>query len=370
MPTTEAVFAALHRWRADDEPAVLARVVGGSSSLPRELGAAMAISQSGRVVGSLSGGCIDGDVYALAPDVMASGTPVTSSYGGDTDDPFAPRLPCGGSVEVLVEPVDSALTGLLPQLVHAISCGDPVALVTLINATGGRRYRLVRPESAPHFPVRIHADAADPIVEHARALLDIGATQRSDVAAAEDRSGDSAVFIQSFVAPPQMLIFGANDYAAALSSIAKFLGYRVTLCDARSTFAAAERFPDADKIVVDRPDRFLARAPVTADTVICVLTHDHRFEVPLLDAALRTPAGYVGVMGSRGTHADRMTRLRTAGLTERQLARLAAPIGLDLGARTPEETAVSIIAEIVAERGRGSGARLSDLDLPIHHDTG
>jgi len=163
-----------------------------------------------------------------------------------------------------------------------------------------------------------------------------------------------------------MLVFGAIDFAAAVARVGKLLGYRVTVCDARPVFATAKRFPEADEVVVEWPHRYLARTEVDGQTVICVLTHDPKFDVPLLEVALRTDAAYIGAMGSRRTHDDRLARLREEGVTEDELARLASPIGLDIGARTPEETAVSIAAEIVAHRWGGSGARLTDTAGPIH----
>ena len=186
-----------------------------------------------------------------------------------------------------------------------------------------------------------------------------------------ERLGEElAVFVNAFAPPPRMLVFGAIDFAAAVARVGKFLGYHVTVCDARPVFATRARFPDADEVVVDWPHRFLAGAEVDARTVICVLTHDPKFDVPVLEVALRTPAGYVGAMGSRRTHEDRLDRLRAIGLTEAELARLRSPIGLDLGARTPEETAVSIAAELIQLRWGGTGQALTSTDGRIHpeHD--
>jgi xanthine dehydrogenase accessory factor len=165
-----------------------------------------------------------------------------------------------------------------------------------------------------------------------------------------------------------MLVFGAIDFAAAVARAGKFLGYRVTVCDARPIFATRARFPDADEVVTDWPHRYLAGQAVDARTVICVLTHDPKFDVPLLEVALRTPAAYIGAMGSRRTHDDRLARLREVGLTEDELARLRSPIGLDLGARTPEETAVAIAAELIQLRWGGSGRPLTATTGRIHHD--
>jgi xanthine dehydrogenase accessory factor len=183
----------------------------------------------------------------------------------------------------------------------------------------------------------------------------------------ERRGDELSVFVNSFAPPPKMLVFGAIDFAAAVARVGKFLGYQVTVCDARRVFATASRFPDADEVVVDWPHRFLAGADVDARTVICVLTHDPKFDVPLLEVALRTPAGYIGAMGSRRTHDDRLARLREVGLTEQELSRLRSPIGLDLGARTPEETAVSIAAELIQLRWGGTGQPLTATEGRIHH---
>jgi xanthine dehydrogenase accessory factor len=180
------------------------------------------------------------------------------------------------------------------------------------------------------------------------------------------------VFVWAFAPAPRMLVFGAIDFAAAVARIGTFLGYRVTVCDARPVFATASRFPDAAEVVVAWPHRYLRQEAeagrVDARTVLCVLTHDPKFDVPLLEVALRLPeVAYVGAMGSRRTHDDRLTRLREAGLTDPELARLSSPIGLDLGARTPEETAVSIAAEIIALRWGGHGDRLAEMAGRIHH---
>ncbi|MFM7145010.1 MAG: XdhC family protein, partial [Actinomycetales bacterium] len=174
------------------------------------------------------------------------------------------------------------------------------------------------------------------------------------------------VFVQSFAPKPQMFVFGAIDFSAALVRVGRLLGFKVTVVDARPVFATAKRFPEADEVVVDWPHRWLAGQQVDARTVIAVLTHDPKFDVPALEVALRTPAGYVGAMGSRRTHEDRLERLRAIGVTEEELQRLHSPIGLDLGARTPEETAISIAAEIIQSRWGGSGVKLAETSGPIH----
>jgi xanthine dehydrogenase accessory factor len=186
----------------------------------------------------------------------------------------------------------------------------------------------------------------------------------------ERRGDDLEVFVNSFAPAARMIVFGAIDFAAAVARVGAFLGYRVTVCDARPVFATAKRFPDAHEVVVEWPHRYLqaeaAAGRIDERSVLCVLTHDPKFDVPLLEVALRLPVAYVGAMGSRRTHEDRLARLEEAGLAKEEIARLSSPIGLDLGARTPEETAISIAAEIIAGRWGGTGERLSGGDGPIH----
>jgi xanthine dehydrogenase accessory factor len=205
------------------------------------------------------------------------------------------------------------------------------------------------------------------VAGEARALLAIGGTGiRTFGLDGEPVGNDVRVFIQAFAPKPDMYIFGAIDFSRAMSRIARFLGYRVTVVDARPLFATRERVPDADEVVVAWPDEFLRAANVGPRTAIVVLTHDPKFDIPLLEVALRTEAGYVGAMGSRRTHAERIDLLREAGVSDADLARISAPVGLDLGARTPEETAISIAAEIVAVRYGRSGGRLRDGTRPVH----
>jgi xanthine dehydrogenase accessory factor len=256
----------------------------------------------------------------------------------------------------------------LPAIARSVAESEPVALATVVAGPGSVGAHLVV------WPDRVSGTLGgqrldDAVADDARGMLDQGSTGiRRYGAEGERRMDELEVFIHSFAPRPKMLVFGAIDFAAAVVRIGKFLGYHVTVCDARPVFATQRRFPDADDVVVSWPHDFLAATTVDARTVICVLTHDPKFDVPLLEAALRTPAAYIGVRGSRRTHDDRVARLRERGVTEDELARMSSPVGLDIGARTPEETAVSIAAEIVADRWSGSGRRLRDLSGPIHHD--
>jgi xanthine dehydrogenase accessory factor len=209
----------------------------------------------------------------------------------------------------------------------------------------------------------------DAVRDDARGLLEQGHSRVIRYGEHGERRDDAiGVFVASYAPRPRMIVFGAIDFASAVARIGGFLGYRVTVCDARPVFATRSRFPDADEVIVDWPHRYLAATEVDERTVVCVLTHDPKFDVPLLELALRMPLAYVGAMGSRRTHDERLGRLRELGLTDSELARLRAPIGLDIGARTPEETAVSVAAEIVADRWGGTGGRLRAAGGPIHRD--
>jgi xanthine dehydrogenase accessory factor len=254
---------------------------------------------------------------------------------------------------------------LLSRWHEALAAQSPVAIATLVEGPNLGGKLLVTPED--HEGTVGNEDLDRAVVEAARGMLESGRTgMRHYGPRGQRRMEDVTVFIQSFAPPPQMYVFGAIDFASAVARIGKFMGYRVTVCDARAVFATRERFPSADEIVVAWPDEFLKTAEVDARTVICVLTHDPKFDVPVLKAALETPAGYIGAMGSRRTHNNRTARLKEEGVTEEELARISSPIGLDIGARTPEETSVAIAAEIIAFRTGHSGGRLSERSGPIH----
>ncbi|MGN6242938.1 MAG: XdhC family protein, partial [Motilibacteraceae bacterium] len=360
----------LRRWYAEGTPFALATVVKTWKSAPRQVGASMAVSSTGEAVGSVSGGCVEGAVYALGEDVMADGTPRLQRYGVSDDDAFEVGLTCGGVLDVFVQAVDPQRFPELPAVAESIAGHEPVAVATVIDGPGPLGARLVVwPDRHAGTLGSERLDQA--VVDDARGMLDHGSTGTLHLGPqGERRLDDLTVFVESFAPPPKMLVFGAIDFAAAVARIGKFLGYQVTVCDARPVFATPKRFPDADEVVVEWPHKFLTRVVeeggVDERTVMCVLTHDPKFDVPLLEVALRLPEGqqvaYVGAMGSRRTHDDRMARLKEAGLTDDELARLSSPVGLDLGARTPEETAVSIAAEIIALRWGGGGERLGGLD--------
>ncbi|HEV2371186.1 MAG TPA: XdhC family protein [Streptosporangiaceae bacterium] len=359
------------KWWEAGEAFGLARVVATFRSAPRDPGAAMAVSAGGEVAGSVSGGCVEGAVYDLAQQVRQTGQPVLRRFGVSDDAALSVGLTCGGIIEVFVEPVSLAHFPEFGDITAAIAAGDPVAVATVVAGPGsvGAR-RVLWPLPADAVGTLGAGDRLDQAVDDdGRGMLAQGLTGlRHYGEHGERRADELAVFVQSFAPPPRMLVFGAIDFAAAVARAGKFLGYHVTVCDARPVFATAARFPDADEVVVDWPHRYLARTAVDERTVVCVLTHDPKFDVPLLEVALRTQAGYIGAMGSRRTHSDRLARLREAGLSEAELSHLRSPIGLDLGARTPEETAVSVAAELIKLRWGGSGHPLTETDGRIHHD--
>ena len=336
----------------------------------------MVVAPDGQVSGSVSGGCVEGAVYELANDVVRDGEPRLERYGISDDDAFSVGLTCGGILDVFVEPISRRTFPDLKAVADDIVEHRPVAVATVISHVDpdwvGRRL-VVGPDSRRGTLGSARADAA--VADDAAGLLAAG---RSEVLTygpdGQRRGAGMEVFVASYAPRPRMLVFGAIDFAAALAHQGSLLGYRVTVCDARPVFATRARFPTADEVVVEWPNRYLAAqhdaGEIDARTVVCVLTHDPKFDVPLLEVALRLPEiGYVGAMGSRRTHDDRMARLRAAGLTDAELARLHSPIGLDLGARTPEETAVSIAAEIIARRWGGGGRPLTETDGRIHHES-
>jgi xanthine dehydrogenase accessory factor len=364
----EVLAELLDRWRAG-KPVGMATVVRTWRSAPRPAGATMFVSGDGIVVGSVSGGCVEGAVYELCREVMETGVPVVQRYGISDDDAFAVGLTCGGIIELLVERVDRTSFPELGDVAEAVDRGDPVAIVSTVEGEIGGRL-VVWPDKRSGSLGSDRLD--DAATDDARGLLAAGRTDALHYGLGGERRGSGlTLFVNSFAPAARMIVFGAIDFAAAVARIGQFLGYHVTVCDARPVFATSQRFPGADEVVVDWPHRYL-RTEVEAGrvdgrTVVCVLTHDPKFDVPVLEVALDQPLAYIGAMGSRRTHDDRLARLREAGVAEKSLERLASPIGLDLGARTPEETAVSIAAEIIAARWGGGGSRLSELDGRIHH---
>ncbi|RJO80378.1 XdhC/CoxI family protein [Nocardia panacis] len=343
-------------------PVALARIIDATGAGPRELGAAMVVSADGRVVGSLSGGCVESAVVESARGVLAGGPPVLDRFGYADGAGFAIGLTCGGEMEVGVERVDARRLPLLLALCAEVAAGRPVALVSTFDARN--EWTLLRCDvDAPWHGVD----------RDARALLAAG---RSGLVGAQEcaaeRDPRPRAFVQVFARPARMILAGANDFVRALSRVGRQLGYRVTVVDARETFTTPARFPAAHEVVVDWPHRYLAAEAaagrIDERTVVLVLTHDIKFDIPFIVTALRLPSlGFLGALGSRRTHIERMAHLREAGLSEAELRRLHSPVGIDLNARTPDETAISIAAQLLSEREQATGRPLSKTEGPIHH---
>lgn len=350
-------------WVAEARQFALAVLVSTQASSPRELGAAMIVDADGVVFGNVSAGCVDGDVHELCVQAIETGESTRVRYGISDETAFEAGLSCGGVIDVLVLPVlpGTPAAASIAGLHAAILRREPSAL-GIVTAGPGTGALLLAPEGA---------DAAASTAPGIRSALAADLDRlRTDAHALKLRYGTDPDAIEVLDVPfphaPRLIIVGAVEFSVALSRLGAASGFEVTVCDPRDAFAAAARFPDAHDIVHEWPHDYLARTPIDARTAICVLTHDPRFDVPAIAVALRSPAGYVGAMGSRRTHDDRARRLAEAGVTDAETARLRSPIGLALGGRTPEETALSILAEIVMVRSGGRGGPLRDATGPVH----
>ncbi|NKY51980.1 XdhC family protein [Nocardia vermiculata] len=352
--TVRELGGQLRHWHAAGTGYALATVIGVRGSAPRPVGTTMAVDESGQVHGSVSGGCVEGAVYEECLAVIASGQPTLHTFGYSADDAFAVGLTCGGELDVFICRITETQYAAVES---ALVPDGPVALV----------YDLESGElAAIRSRTGVGADFDPAVLTEARAMLDTATTGVRTIGCT-DR--ERTVFAASFAPAPRMIIFGATDFTTALCQVGRLLGYRVTVCEPRPIFAERARLPDADEVVRDRPDRYLRSTQVDSRTVICVLTHDPKFDIPVLSEALRLPVAYVGAMGSRRSDRERRRELRAGGISEAELFGLHSPIGLELGGRTPGETAVSIAAEIVAGRRGGSGRPLCETDRPIHTGT-
>jgi xanthine dehydrogenase accessory factor len=379
------LLAECQQWREKNLRFAVARVVDVEGSGPREPGAAMAVAQDGQVVGSVSGGCVEGAVVSEALAILAGdAAPRVVTFGYSDDEAFAVGLTCGGIIHLFIQPADTLVapvttnTGssdLLSALTRHQADHTPAAMVTVIDGPHVGSSLLVSP-GHPTLGTLGNAELDRVVARDALGELEAGTTGvrhygPSGQTTPEDLLDTPTVkvFVESFAPPPQMWIFGAVDFTAALARVAKVLGYRVTVCDAREIFATRRRFPMADNVVVSWPGQLFEQLGGTLGPrdAVCILTHDAKFDVPAVKGALATRAGYIGVMGSRKTHTKRLERLAEAGVTSpAELDRLMSPIGLDLGARTPEETAISICAEIIATRTGRAAPSLRDGAGPIH----
>ncbi|MDV8071343.1 XdhC/CoxI family protein [Rhodococcus sp. IEGM 1366] len=351
----------------------IARVVESVGSSPLPIGAAMVVGPKGEALGSVSGGCVEGAVYQAALEILGGAAPRIEQYGYSDADAFAVGLTCGGTVTVLIEAVDRASFPRFDRVLSNVRQGSPVSWATgPITTTGAEVYRIVLPDANPapgtFGDAKLDVEVTGLLESSMRTdtsglhrIVGVGPDSTRD-----DGSANLDIFIHIVSGPPRLIVVGASSHAAALATLGRALGYHITVCDARPIFATDERFPDSHEVVREWPDRYLANTHIDTRTAICILTHDARFDVPAVVAALASPAGYLGVMGSRKTHNDRIQRLRKAGVTAEQMRRVRSPIGLDLGGRSADETALSILAEIVALRNGRTGLPLAMASGALH----
>ena len=336
------VLADLDRWQRQKETIALATLVGVQGSAPRLPGARFCVTKSGKVSGSVSGGCVEADLFEHALQVLDAGTPRLIGYGISDEMGFSVGLSCGGQIEVLVEPFRpdpswKALRG-------ALRSQRPVALATSLGPASLLGRKLVIFADGTHVgSLAAELDAEVTAVAQGH-LLEGGARQL----VLSYQGEETRVFLEAFLPPPHLIVVGAAFAAPSLVRMAKEAGFRVTVVDPRAAFTTRERFPTADEVIVSGPGEVLERASLDAYSYVVVLLHDAKFDIAALAPALRSDARYIGVMGSRRVHEQRKARLREQGFDDETLARMHAPIGLDLGGREPEEIAVSILAEIVA----------------------
>lgn len=304
-------------WLSAGDPVAVATVISTWGSAPRPAGSRMAISQSGKIAGSVSGGCLEGEVFEQAQEILKGKPAKLFHYGVSDDLAWTVGLSCGGEVDVLIEPLAPAHR----ELMTALEAERPVVLNTDVGDRPGARALLT---------------PTDPMVP---GLLDRENPVRRD-----------GVFLEPFPRPPELYIFGGSHVAIPLTRLASATGFRVTVVDARSKFADRERFPEARRVIHAWPDEVLKDLPMDGSTYVVILTHDPKFDDPTITAALKGRPRYIGAIGSKKTHRDRVARLTAAGVNPAEIERVHAPIGLDLGAQTAEETALAILAQMVAVR--------------------
>ncbi len=361
------IAAEIRRWQAAGQRVALATVVATRRSTPRPVGTKLAVAESGEVVGSVSGGCVEADVCRLADEVLRGAPPRLQSYGISDDDAFDVGLPCGGEIDVFVEalPADDAGDGgvTVADVAELDASGTRGVVLTVLEGPGIGRKALV-----PLDPDHPDPSASDAVVgaHDLPGLAELVARSgRMTRPAVLDHAG-ARVLADVYGPPVRLVVVGAYDIGEQLCALGLRLGWQTAVVDARERYATPARVPSAQQLVVAWPEAGLAQLGLDASTAVVVLTHDHKFDVPALATAVRSPAFYVGALGSRRNQQRRRGRLRDVGLSDVQIDRIAGPCGLDIGGDSPAETALSIVAEIVArERGR-SGAPLRDGDGRIH----
>jgi xanthine dehydrogenase accessory factor len=366
LPSQETIAS---DWLADGRRVVAATLIDRIGSAPLDPGAQMLVDDRGNIEGSVTGGCVEGALFEEAQRILAGDPAKVVTYGVSDEEAADVGLLCGGTVRVFVHEPPADAREQLERVAAAVAEGKPAALATMLDGErAGAKLAVLEDGVVGGLGVTELLDYS--VERDARGLLDEGVSRiRRYGAGGEVMGSDLSVYIQAFAPPPQMVIFGAIDFSAEMAKLASEIGYSVTICDAREPFVSSPRFSSHAEVVVDWPDRHMATRELGPRDVVLVFTHDRKFDEPALIAALDTGAGYIGALGSRRTQRERVERLREAGVGDDGIARIHAPCGLDIGARTPAETVISILAEVVAVRTSRSGESLQATSGPIHGDS-
>lgn len=363
LPTSESIVI---EWLRDGRRVVAATLVERIGSAPLDPGAQMLVDDRTNIEGSVTGGCVEAALVEEAQRVFGGDRAKVVTYGVSDEEAVGVGLMCGGTVRVFVHEQAGQALPAIEAVADARAGGEPVALATLLEGEGaGTKMAVLVDRFVGSLEVTELLDRS--VRRDGLGQLDEGISRiRRYGAGGEVMGSDLAVYIQAFSSQPRMVIFGAIDFSAEMAKLAAEIGYRVTICDARGPFIRSPRFSRSAEVVIDWPDKYLGGQELGPRDVVLVFTHDAKFDEPALIAALATGAGYVGALGSRRTQERRIERLRDAGLGEEAIARIHAPCGLDVGARTPPETVVSILAEVIAVRTGRTGEPLKRTDGPIH----
>src|SRR3954447_14368565 len=356
------------QWLEEGRRVVGAKLVETVGSAPLEPGAEMLVDDAGRIEGSVTGGCVEGALVEEAMGILGGAPPRVATYGISDDQAVGVGLMCGGTVRVFVHELRSRVA--LEAVREEVDAGRPVALATLLDGpSAGATMAVLEDRVVGGLE---HTELLDDsVARDARGFLDEGRSAVRRYSAKGETMGEELrVAIEAYATPPRMVVFGAIDFSAALARIATEIGYAVTIVDARQAFAQSPRFSAHAEVVVSWPREYLDAQELGPRDAVLVFTHDPKFDEPALMAALGSGAGYIGALGSRRTHEDREERLRAAGVSEDELRRISSPCGLDVGARTPSETAIAVLAEILALRAGRGGGRLAQASGPIHSRAG
>lgn len=348
-------------WREAGEEIALATLIAVRGSAPRRPGARLAVTRSGKMSGSVSGGCVESDLIDKSMEVLRDAEPRLETYGISDEQGFEVGLSCGGSIDVLVEPLvwDETLSATSEALRSRVPAALGIGCDPVLR---GRRIAVFAHDRSVGS---VDSSTDEAIEAEARRLLPFGGSKLLELPM---QGGEAKVFIEAFAPPSRLFIVGATHAAVALCRMAKLVGFHVTIVDPRSVYATRERLPEADEIRRAWPDQGLDENELDEYSYLVSLTHDVKFDQPTLLKALRSSARYIGAIGSRSTHERRKSQLREQGFDDSDLSRIHSPIGLDIGSRTPEEIAVSILAEMLAVRYGRNAAPLKDRMTAIHSD--